>query len=625
MSHYTFKGRLCGYLCTQFSEPLANLEIKLYRVAAQHNVAALAVASPKETFAILNDRQVMEKEPLLLASATTDEQGNFNFALEGSYHGEAFEVAVYCATVPRQKMGKKAPKARQFSITTLQPRYRRTEEGFIAVWDYCLPHRFWCAVLVLFDVWTICGLVLDCKTRQPIAGVQVRAFDVDWLADDVLGLPALTDSAGKFIITYTSDDFKLCTWLNVELIGGPDLYFKVETLAGSALLVEPGSRGRAPDRENAGPCFCVELCIDKAMLPPETHETLSVFNKIGGFNYLADIDSGAGGDGKTLLDDRAFYSTLRLNGILSQTKNGHPLEYAFEVAAWDPVSNVPGPYTQVPMTMVAPTNIGTWEHYTGVLLHPIETKDYILGGVAGPNVLVPEVSADGWVRVPQESNVFAPQGNFVPGTGSYPGLINLISPMLRAFGAIDASLVHAGQSAATGGTALGRNYFYSLRMKVRETATFGGLPFPGSEQLAGTCVRLAVMNTHYDKVSKNGSWVPHKVDGELCVASVDIQELSGGGCIEIDKTLTVKYTAAHPNLGSFELSMIGPGGPYSFTPGAGGTPENRFGTAINNFVMTDLADCAYIVKLQANLLLTTGDSNPLPIWDEVAFCKHSTP
>jgi len=69
--------------------------------------------------------------------------------------------------------------------------------------------------------------------------------------------------------------------------------------------------------------------------------------------------------------------------------------------------------------------------------------------------------------------------------------------------------------------------------------------------------------------------------------------------------------------------MEGPGGPYSFTPGAGGTADNRFGTATNGFDIVDLQDCAYIVKLSVNVLLTTGDSNPPPIWDEVAFCKNT--
>jgi len=238
-------------------------------------------------------------------------------------------------------------------------------------------------------------------------------------------------------------------------------------------------------------------------------------------------------------------------------------------------------------------------------------------------VLVPQVSPDGWVRVPQESNVLTLQGNFVPSTGSYPGLIKLMSERLRAFGAIDESAVQAGESAGPPNAVLGRIFYYSLRMKVREAV--GGVPVPGSEQVAGTCVRLAVMNTTYDNVSKKGSWVPQTVDGELGVASLDVQELAGGGCAEITTSLTVKYTAAHPNLGSFSIGMDGPGGPYTFTPAATGTPDNRFGTAVNGFSIGGLDDCAYIVKLSVPLLLTNGDDPSPSLADEVAFCKNSNP
>ena len=264
MSHYIFKGHLCGYICAECPEPLANLEVRLYRVDTQHNVAALAVANPKETFAILDDAQVKGKASRLLAKAETDAEGNFTVDLGKNYSGEAFEIDVYCGSVPRQKIGKTPPKPRQFTITTLQPRYRETENGFLAVWDYCLPYRFWCAVLALFDVWTICGRVVDCETKRPIVGVKVHAFDADWLEDDALG-SAFTDAAGKFIITYSSVDFKQGTWIDVELIGGPDLYFRIEDAGGSPLLTETQSRGRNPDRENASNCFCVELCIKEPL------------------------------------------------------------------------------------------------------------------------------------------------------------------------------------------------------------------------------------------------------------------------------------------------------------------------------------------------------------------------
>jgi hypothetical protein len=628
---YIFRGRLCGYICDECQEPLARVKVRLYRTRKDQNVTALAVASPKDTFAILTADEVKKKESSLIAEFETNDAGEFVAELgdQHKYKGEAFEIDVYCENVPGHKQGAKAPQPVQFSLTVLQPLWREREGNLIYVWDYCLPARLWCFIRGRFGVWVICGRVTVCDNGQdtgvPVANVKVRAFDVDWIQDDEFGSDT-TDSAGHFQIYYTPSDFRVTPFtpiINVEWVSGPDVYFRVETLLGTALLTEPRSQGRTPQRENRGPCTCVRLCIDKDQVPTTPTETLSVFNKIGAYNFLTQIDSGAAGDGLTLADDRAFFSTLRLNGILAKTKNGNPLEYMFEVAAYNPTTDVLGAYTQIPLTQVAPTNIGTWEHFTGDIFNPVETKDYILNGVAGPTTLVPVVSPDGWVRVPQESNVFAPQGNFVPSTGSYPGFINLISQTLRAFGVIDEALVQAGETAGPPNATLGRVFYFSLRMKVREA--IGGVPVPGSEQIAGTCIRLAVMNTLYDNVAKNGSWVPHTVDGQLCVSSLDISELAGGGCTEITNSLTVVYTAAHPNLGSFAISMTGPGGPYTFTPGGGGTPVNRFGTATNDFNIADLPDCAYIVKLSVNLLLTTGDSSPDPVWDEVAFCKNSNP
>ena len=104
-----FKGRLCGYICAECPEPLANLQVRLYRVDKQPNVAALAVANPKETFAILDDDQVQEKASRLLAKVETDAEGNFAFELSKNYAGEAFEVDVYCGSVPRQRIGKTHP------------------------------------------------------------------------------------------------------------------------------------------------------------------------------------------------------------------------------------------------------------------------------------------------------------------------------------------------------------------------------------------------------------------------------------------------------------------------------------------------------------------------------------
>ena len=68
--------------------------------------------------------------------------------------------------------------------------------------------------------------------------------------------------------------------------------------------------------------------------------------------------------------------------------------------------------------------------------------------------------------------------------------------------------------------------------------------------------------------------------------------------------------------------MTGPGGPYGFTLPAA-VPGEQFGTATNGFVFASLTDCAYIITLSATLLLTTGDSAPDPIHDQMASARSS--
>src|SRR5262245_2057046 len=283
---YIFRGRLCGYFCKECLEPLSNVKVRLYRTRKDQDVASLAVADPKETFAILTDEQVKAKQSSLIAEAQTAEDGSFSFELgeKQKYKGEAFEVDVYCGTVPRLKPGPPPPPPIQFTITTLQPRWRPSDNDFVAGWEYCLPYRFWCPIRLRFGSWVICGRVTDCKQHAPIAGVIVRAFDVDWLQDDALG-SATTDSSGHFRIYYTTADFTrtpLSPFINFECVSGPDLYFRIETSTGAVLLNEPRTRGRAPDRQNVGNCFCVELCVDNP--PPTTTHTIPIFRKVGIFN-----------------------------------------------------------------------------------------------------------------------------------------------------------------------------------------------------------------------------------------------------------------------------------------------------------------------------------------------------
>jgi hypothetical protein len=609
---YIFKGSVFGALCSDCREPLAGMTLKFYRLAPERNVTMLAVANPKDTFAQVDEAAVAARKSLLLAETVIDEQGNFAVEFSKSYGGEAFEIDLYCGTVPHRKPGPKAPPPLQFTITTIQPMWRAVEQDRVAAWEYTIPYRYWCGIRGRFGAWTICGYVRLCSNKAPIGGVRVRAFDVDWLQDDALG-NAVTDGSGHFRIDYSADDFKKTIFspaINIEWTGGPDLYFRVETLSGTVLLAESSSRGRAPDRENAGPCFCVDLCLEKQ--PPAT-DYPPVFDALGGYLYASDIHSAVPGSGLTVADNRAFFSTVRLNGALSKTLNGQPMEYRFEFQTTDAMGNPIGGWTPITTTQFSATFLGKRELYAPAFPgdpNPIKTA-LVWADPANPGGgPLNAVISGGWIRVPQFSNVFGPEGFFVPNGN----MLNVITSSLVGSPAISVLGIKAGQSSTALGAPLAQNRHIAIKMRVREVGN------PGSEIDAGTCFHVAIENTVYDGVAKGGSWAPSTVNGQICVCSVDALELRTHGCAGINADLHVLFTATHPNLGIVDITMTGPGGPYSFTLPAP-VPGEQFGTATNSFVFTTLTNCAYIITLSATLLLTTGDSIPDPVLDQIGFCK----
>lgn len=612
---YLFRGKLCGDLCSDCREDLANVTVRLYRLRPDQPETLLATANPKDTFRVLQKDELEAKRSMLLAEAQTDDAGAFDIELgDDEYNGEAFELDVYLERVPGMTEEEAAEaEPVQFTVTTLQPQWRQREEGLVWAWQYCLPFRLWCWIRGLFGAWVICGKVVLCEDKRPIGGVEVFAFDRDWLQDDPLG-SAVTDGGGRFRIDYTTAAFQPGTFLNVELVGGPDLYFRVESAGGSPLLVESPSRGRDADRENAGPCFCVELCLEE--VPPDVVEAYPVFTHIGAYKYSTQIDSAPAGTGLTLADGRAFFRVNRLNGVLSKKLNGNPMEYRFEVRELT-AGGVPiGPWVAVSPGQIAPTKIGLWEKYEPAFPgdpDPIKTKDYVVNGIAGPDVLVPAV-VDGWIRVPQESNVFGVEGSFVPNGNQ----INLDSRTLAAFTDIDLTGLVTGNSSTSTGQALAQNRHFSIRMRAREVGT----AVPGI--IAGTCQHVAINNTRYDNITRHPSWMPVTVSDQLAVVMVDIAQLVANGCAEITNDLDVLFTTAHPTLGAVSISMSGPGGPYGFTLPAV-VPGERFGTATlatpPGITVADLAPCAYIVTLSVQVLLTTGDAAPDNIVDQIAFCK----
>src|SRR6185369_2442493 len=92
--------------------------------------------------------------------------------------------------------------------------------------------------------------------------------------------------------------------------------------------------------------------------PGDGTTVLSAFTNLGGYDFTnGQIDTA--GSGLTVPDGRAFFSTVRLNGILAKQLNSQPLEYMFEVKD----ITAGGGYTQVTQAQIARTEIGKLEVY----------------------------------------------------------------------------------------------------------------------------------------------------------------------------------------------------------------------------------------------------------------------
>lgn len=557
---YVLKGRLCGYLCAECQEPLAHVRVRLYR-PADENLTARAVASAKETYAILSDEDVSKRgEPL--AEAETDDQGRFEVELqEGRYDGGAFDVDIHFETVPRPRVAEGA-KPLQLSVTTLQPRWRKTERGYVAVWEHCLIARLWCRILASFGVWTICGRLVTCDQGSPVPGAKVTAFDADWLQDDPLGT-ATTGFDGRFWIYYVRSDFEktpLSPWgIDFELVGGPDVYFRAE-LGGNVVIDEPAATGRTPGRENSGPCLCVRLCTDEVHGDPETvphWQQVEVFD-IHPAPGLPGSDFGIEGyAGHPTTQAHTFGGgvTLKGNCPLRSLGTGNALEYRFTIGEWtwstspdDPtiVPDVaPALGTQVPV-MQGATHVG-YVFYTDGNGDPQSEQVHATPG------------ADGWIRVdglPVTVQMFNPPGA--------TAVVN-VSPsnFLRTFDLLEmnsAAITSAHLPKLPGGlpqAQAGR----TLNPPEREPIRRYRLEFEVRDAVTSATV-------HTDELSSI------VLDNSPVIVALNLEELFVNACNPLAGAATahILYTVDHPHMRRFSITISNNNGAVHPPPPHSGSP-----------------------------------------------------
>jgi hypothetical protein len=249
MIQYVLSGNLRGLVCSECSEPLSGARARFYRLSPDHDAAAQLV--------LLDADHIHSKHSRLVGECVTDADGNFTALLDGEFEAsDGLELDMYFDTVPGCHSARPSSAAAQFRVTALKPEWQIQVGDLVSSWDYRLPVSFWSSIRERFDAWVICGQVKPESPGHSVEGLKVWAFDRDLLLDDALG-PVSTDAEGRFRIDYSSADFR-----KGEMeIGGPDVYFRIEGDEGVLLLEESPARGRAPERENIGPCFCVELEI----------------------------------------------------------------------------------------------------------------------------------------------------------------------------------------------------------------------------------------------------------------------------------------------------------------------------------------------------------------------------
>jgi hypothetical protein len=589
----TIEGRLRGILCTRrdIFDAIAGAEIYALSPSVREAPAqpGLAADSLKTVLRRIEAPELAErrKTAQLAVHGPTSADGSFRLA-EPKYEGG--EVDLYAAIDSMPLPGRNGGTAKLEQPWVL---YLGTYDPTLGPIDILLPSSIWCRLKRLFDIWTIVGRVTNCSNPSvPLIGVTVRAFDVDWLQDDELG-SAVTLSDGSFRIDYLGEKYRKGTFIDIELFGGPDVYFKIESSTGQALLTEPSSKGREPGRADSGPCLCVELCVD---LPGGETGIPTAWTKIGIFTIpagpsLHDFDAnGYAGAAKYGLTQ-----VIRAAGSAPLKNSGNPVEYRFLVSSTTaPNGGAPvpaGSFTRVvgkgaDAALFSPIQVGQMVRYTPFF----EVVDI----VADPS----DLDADGWLDVNRSIlRTFSTHPTFTPAdipTFQYvdlDGLMGIDTRVLTTAPDVPAGAAVAGQAIPAANLISVQKV--ALRFEIRDGVTHA--PLAGD----GTTLNALVINNN------------------TVFAKVEVTEhQSIGSCEPLHGNIHLAYTVYHPLLQSASLTVVSnDGGSYSANltdppslPLSGNT--NPAVTGQNNpalAVPPPLHRCTYLVTLSAGPRLHTGD------------------
>ncbi|MEZ4400203.1 MAG: hypothetical protein R3B06_09300 [Kofleriaceae bacterium] len=291
----------------------------------------------------------------------------------------------------------------------------------------------YCRLLAALDLWLAAGRVVAGSPAAAVAGVFVTAFDRDITQDDQLG-EAETDATGSFEVFFAGAAFRklpllsgvLASLTSLELVGGPDLFFKVR--AGAVVLLdEAPATGRASGRENSHNCSFNELTVAAPGVVPGVDAGPTVWRAIGD---LAIVPATPGGvidldaDGLTAVGKQAVHAVIKLKGTaFRRFTNGEAIRYRWLVREWAnptvaaggpgappvPAGRTADPSGAVPTGWTAIT-AGLGGSYGSVIGFSTAGGVYTVTAVALP--VAPD--ANGWIEVDQR--VLAP-GEYYAASG----------------------------------------------------------------------------------------------------------------------------------------------------------------------------------------------------------------
>ena len=601
-----FKGTLKGFICEECSESLSNIDVLIY-LPYRENIVSSAVANPKETFHYVSKEEAKARENLFVAKTTTDELGNFQFEIDEKYaNNSAFDVDFVCGTVPPKFPRPRGGEPVQFHITTLVMEWSSSDIADFNIfdWKYTISSQWWCYIKgKLFDVWTICGQLLNCETNTPLPKVTITAWDADLITDDNLG-SAITDSNGKFIIHYTSVKFKqtfLSPWINIEtdpnaltFQSGPDVYFKAIGDDGNIYINEKKDEAR----KNVPYCLCVKLCSKVFVGDPNSNfpsawtgigEAFSA--SFGSNSYDFDVD-GFAGTGKYALS-----GVIRLTGQAAlKSASGRNLEYRFLISDTTTPNGGSNPadssFTKI---------IGV----TPNLFYPsiIAKLTKIISGPSNNEIFVysdqSDFNSDGWFDANKSINRALINAGLTPADLTLYNftdtdtLISLNTAALTTAPNVPENIVNAGISIPAGNKIPIEKV--GIRFEIRESIT--NLPITGN----GKTLNSVVINNN-------------PVFIKLSIAELE----TNGQCTPISGDIHAKYTAYHPYLTSSSLHLNNNSYTVNRDISDGILPlTGNTNIAVNekfnnncklNNPPNDMTRCTYSLKLYARARLHNGDS-----------------